>query len=149
MTDILLDSSNDLSIVDGGLELIDTTEVLIRQKLLNRLRSFTDTLFTNINYGINSRVAFGKNTQDALTQNIKTVVSTTRGVVRLVSFSSTVGEDRIYRARFTYEISTGVISGLDIPIGSPQIVPEPTVGIWQNGTWTFNSLWDNEEVWGV
>ena len=152
MTDILLDSNNDLSIIDGQLQLIDTQEILIRQKLLNRLKSFTNTLFTNVNYGINTNLAFGKNTQDALTQNIKTIVSTTSGVVRLVSFEFNVSVDREYRCRFTYEIETGAIEGLDIPLAGTNITEspqEPVIGIWNNGVWTYNSIWDAQEIWGT
>lgn len=150
MTDIALDSTNDLLIEDGIFNLLTTQETVVRQKLLNRLRSFTRTLFTDVNYGIRQEVAFGKNTQAALTQNIKTIISTTAGVVRLVSFDSTVGVDRVYRADFTYEVTTGAIEGLTIPIAAtPAPTPPTSTGVWQDGLFTFSGIWDNTQIWGT
>ena len=67
MTDLLLGANNDLVIYNGQLSLIQTQEELIRQRLLNRLRTFTGTLFTNINYGIDVNL-IGSKTDKSFTR---------------------------------------------------------------------------------
>lgn len=112
MTDILLDSVNDLFISGGQISLITDVETLTRQRLLNKLRTFTNTLFTNVNYGIDVNLVFERGTKALLDQHLKTLISDTEGVVKLVSFSSNVGTNRIYTCQFQYQIETGEIVGI-------------------------------------
>lgn len=147
MTDIKLNSVNDLDFTSGRLWLIDTQEELIRQRLLNRLRTFKGTLFTDIDYGIEDDLVFRKGTQGLLDQHLKDVISSVKGIVSLVSFSSTVGSDRIYVCNFTYKIESGAIVGIDgLSFGSSGIIS--TVGVWNEGKWDYSNFWNNDEIWG-
>lgn len=150
MTDIYLDSNNDLLLIDGQMFLIDTIEVLVRQRILNKLRAFTDTLFTNINYGIKSNLVFAKGTQSLLDQEIKALITNTKGVVKLIGYTSEVGLSRTYTASFEYEIETGEIVGIsNLPISGDTGITNPiTLGIWKDGFWDYSGLWVDDEIFG-
>lgn len=149
MTDILLGPDNDLFIENGQLVLIDSVEVLVRQRLLNKLRTITGTLFTNIDYGIDRTLLFKKGTKDFLDQNIQSLIDNTTGVIQLLEFESSVNLDREYVLKFKYEIETGEIvgiSGLSFnPYDSGVVAAK---GIWLNGYWDYSGVWDKNEVWG-
>ena len=147
-TDLKLNSFNDLDFTGGRLTLITTKEGLVRQRLLNRLNSFTGTLFTNINYGLNADLIFSKDTQSLVDQDIRGKIITTEGVIKLISYTSTVGEDRIYRANLSYEIETGeIVSIVNLGVGSEGFVSRK--GVWSNGIWDYYGIWDDEEIWGI
>ena len=150
MTDLVIGPTNDLLFQNGQLVLIQTKEELIRQRLLNKLRTFTGTLFTNIDYGIDVNLVFERNTKTFLDQHLKTLISETPGVIELVEFSSTVGVDRYYRMQFKYKIETGDIvgiKGLTILGGSiTEIISNR--GIWTDGYWDYSGVWDDTEIWG-
>ena len=113
MTDIYLDPTNDLFFLNGEILLIEDKGLLVRQRIHNKLRAFTGTLFTDINYGIRATLVFAKGTQSLLDQDIKTLVSETTGVVKLISYTSNVSASREYTASCTYEIETGEIVGIN------------------------------------
>ena len=107
MSDITLTGDNDLYINNGQIYLLETQEELTRQKLLNKLRSFTNTLFTNVNYGIRDSLVFERDTQSLLDQDIKSLIQNTRGIVELKEYTSEVSTGRTYTANFTYSVVTG------------------------------------------
>ena len=149
MTDIYLDHTNDLLLTEGQIFLVEDIEVLVRQRILNKLRAFTGTLFTNINYGVKASLVFAKGTTSLLDQDIKTLIANTEGVVKLVSYTSQVNINRTYTASFEYEIETGEIVGVNnIPISSGSVDQMLSLGIWKDGAWDYSTLWDNEEIWG-
>lgn len=148
MTDMKLDSEGDLLIENGRFILFETVEEWIRQKVLITLSTISGTWFADINFGINSNLVFQKGTQTELDQNIKKLISEIDGVVSLVSFSSTVGYDRVYRCSFEYSITTGEITSIaNLPTagGGAGLVTE---GIFIDGVWDFTGTWDNKETWG-
>jgi hypothetical protein len=150
MTDILLGTDNDLMLEGGQITLIGTQEVLVRQRILNKLRAFTGTLFTNINYGISTNLVFSLGTKSLLDQEIKNLVINTKGVNRLVSYSSEVSNQRVHTAAFSYEISTGEIVGIaGLYIGPDTGSQTPKEGVWSDGVWDYSGYWANEEVWGI
>jgi hypothetical protein len=149
MTDIALGLDNDLLLQNGKISLIETLDALVRQRLLNKLRAFTGTLFTNINYGIKANLVFNKGTQSLLDQDIKTLISNTDGVVKLISYSSVVNEQRLNTINFTYEITNGEqidVSGLSITGAGPQTVIEEEAA---DGIWDYTGVWNNTGVFGV
>lgn len=150
MTDLALNSVNDLSFFNGDLVLIQTVEELTRQRLLNKLRTFTGTLFTNINYGIDVTLIFEKGTKEFLDQHLKTLIAETPGIEELVEFTSTVGVDRYYRLQFRYKITTGDIVGIKglTIMGGSSSLPVSNLGIWKDGYWDYSGYWDDEEIWG-
>lgn len=149
MTDIYLDHTNDLLLREGQIFLVEDIEVLVRQRILNKLRAFTGTLFTNINYGINASLVFAKGTSSLLDQDIKTLIANTAGVVKLISYTSQVNEQRVYTSSFEYKIETGEIVGVNnVPISGGILEQALSVGIWKDGVWDYSSLWDDEEIWG-
>lgn len=148
MTDILLGPDGDLFIENGQLKLIDSIEVLTRQRLLNKLRTITGTLFTNIDYGIDRNLLFKKGTKDFLDQNIQSLIDNTTGVIRLVEFESSVNLNREYVLTFKYEIETGEIIGIrDLGVSS---TGDATIasGIWVDGYWDYSGTYEFTEVWG-
>lgn len=150
MTDIQLDSVNDLFISGGQISLITDIETLTRQRILNKLRAFTNTLFTNVNYGVDVNLVFDRGTKALLDQHLKTLISDTAGVIKLVSFSSNVGTNRVYTCRFQYQIKTGEIvgiRGIDVTKStSGEVVSR--AGVWRDGYWDYSGIWSDEEVWG-
>jgi hypothetical protein len=149
MTDIQLGPDNDLLIVNGQINLIETTEVLVRQRLLNKLRAFTGTLFTNIDYGIRANLVFAKGTQSLLDQDIKALISNTRGVVKLVSYTSSDNPQRTLTVDFEYEIETGEIVGIKgLNVSGSSSEQYGRGGIWVNGIWDYSGTWDQDEIWG-
>jgi len=150
MADIQLNSQNDFDIRDGQLYLTQTRQNLVQQRLLNRLRSFTGTLFTNINYGLNSKLVGAVATRDSLAQNIKTLITTTPDIVRLLSYEDFVeNSTRTYYATFTAETVTGDIVGIgDIPVGTT-VPGQQRLRIWRDGVWHYDGIWYDDSVWGV
>ena len=149
MTDLLLGANNDLVIYNGQLSLIQTQEELIRQRLLNRLRTFTGTLFTNINYGIDVNLIGSKTDKSFLDQDIKDIIESTPGIIDLVEFVSEVDLDRVYSLRFKYTIETGEIIGItNLGISSESLFVR-SKGVWKDGYWDYSGIWDDEEIWGV
>ena len=149
MTDLFLGSDNDLFFENGQLVLIKDTEVLVRQRLLNKLRTFTGTLFTNINYGIDTNLIFQKGTKDLLDQHLKTLISNTTGIIALKSFESSVSTDRQYTCKFQYTIETGEIVGISgLAISTTGVPSVVGVGIWKDGYWDYSGVWDDDEIWG-
>lgn len=151
MADIQLNSQNDFDIRGGQLYLTQTRQNLVQQRLLNRLRSFTGTLFTNINYGLNSNLVGARATQDALAQNIKKLITTTPDIIRLVSYSDRIDTaTRTYFATFTAETVTGEIVGIgDIPVGSTLPPKESVLRIWRDGVWHYDGVWHDDSIWGT
>ena len=152
MSDIQLNASNDFDILDGQLYLTQTREELVQQRLLNRLRTFTgdSSLFTNINYGLNSNLIGARGTRDALATNIKTLITTTPDILRLVSYTDNVDSaTRTYFATFTAETVTGEIVGIgDIPVGGTLPPTQQRLRIWRNGVWNNDGYWHDDTIWG-
>jgi hypothetical protein len=147
MTDIKLGSNNDFVIEDGSFLLITETSELVRQRLLNKLRAFTGTLFTNVDYGVDQTLFFERGTKSLLDQNLKTLISETQGIISLVSFESSVGTDRFYRCSFVYSTEVGEIEGIDgLTLGANGTILDE--GIWKDGRWVFTGTWQEDEIWG-
>lgn len=149
MSDLLLGPSNDLVIINGQLQLITTVETLTRQRLVNKLRTFTGTLFTNVDYGIDVNLVFERGTQDLLDQHLKTLISDTPGIDEIVEFSSEV-INRVYRCTFRYKIETGEITGVsNLSLSGESSGAELSNGIWVDGYWDYTGTWDNKDLWGT
>lgn len=119
MTDLVLGDDNDLLVINGQLQLFQTKEGFIRQRLMISLNTFTNTWFENINFGINQNLIFAKGTQDLLDQDIKTIITGTDGVIKLLTYTSTVDTiTRIYTAAFSYETAEGVILSSEVTINN-------------------------------
>ena len=147
MTDLVLTAANDLEIDNGQLVLINKLEVLTHQRIIFHLRSFTKTLFNDVSFGIDQDLLFAKNTTDLLDQNIKGIVSTTAGVVKLLEFTSKVESDRVYRCTFTYEIESGEIETIS-QLSFTALGIIRAKGVWVDGKWDYFAIWDNAEIWG-
>lgn len=119
MTDLVLGNDNDLLVINGQLQIFQTKEEFIRQRIMISLNTFTNTWFENINFGINQNLLFAKGTQDLLDQDIKTIISNTRGVINLTSYSSSVDPiTRRYTATFSYQTEEGGITEVrQLPFG--------------------------------
>ena len=147
MTDLALNTENDLLVVNGQLSLLTTQESFIRQRIMISLNTFTKTWFENQNFGINQELIFEKGTQSLLDQDIRTIVTETSGVQKILDFTSTVSPARRYTCDFTYITDTGeIVVNKNISIGGEGVIT--TVGIWTNGYWDYLGVWDDEEVWG-
>lgn len=147
MTDVKLGTNNDFEIIDGSFSLIQETSELVKQRLLNKLRAFTGTLFTNVDYGVDQTLFFERGTKTLLDQNLKTLISETKGIISLVNFESKVGTDRFYRCSFVYSTEVGEIQGIDgLTLGANGVILDE--GIWKDGKWVFSGTWQDEEIWG-
>ena len=119
MTDLVLGNDNDLLVINGQLQIFQTKEEFIRQRIMISLNTFTNTWFENINFGINQNLIFAKGTQDLLDQDIKTIITGTDGVIKLLTYTSTVDTiTRIYTAAFSYETAEGVILSSEVTINN-------------------------------
>lgn len=148
MTDIELGADNDLVVSAGQLLLIQTKEVMVRQRLLNKLRAFTGTLFTNQNYGIDSDFIGSRGQKEVLDEHLKSLIIETKGVLEMISFEGSLNkESRTYSCQFKYLIDVGEISGISLLFTNQGIVDFKKVGIWRNGYWIYNGSWEND-AWG-
>jgi len=146
MTDLALNTENDLLVVNGQLVLLATQEELTRQRLMISLNTFTKTWFENQNFGINQELIFEKGTQGLLDQDVKTIITETTGVVKLLEFISRVDTDRVYRNDFTYLTEEGdIVSVANVSFGGNGLLS--TVGIFENGVWNYLGIWDDEAIW--
>lgn len=148
MSDIKLDSNNDLFLLDGQIVLIEEKEELVRQRLMNRLQTFTNSLWTNRFYGIDVNLLGIRTSNTVLMdREIKLLISQTKGIIRLVEFSSRIGIDRVYRCTFKYQIETGEIIGIKGLNVKRTLVP--IRGVFYNGYWHYDRRWDTNETWGI
>jgi hypothetical protein len=147
MTDLVLGNDNDLLVIGGKLQIFDKKEEFIRQRLMISLNTFTNTWFENINFGINQNLIFAKGTQGLLDQDIKTIITETDGVIKILSYSSIVDPiTRVYTMTFSYETQEGdIVSLTGVTLGgSPNTKPIFNA----NGYWDYSGTWGDEEVWG-
>ena len=146
MTDLVLGDDNDLLVINGQLQIFQTKEEFIRQRIMISLNTFTNTWFENINFGINQNLIFAKGTQDLLDQDIKTIITETDGVLKLLSYSSKVDPiTRIYTMTFSYETEEGLIVNLTgVTIGGPPNL-KPIFN--ENGYWDYGGTWVDGFVW--
>ena len=146
MTDLVLGNDNDLLVINGQLQIFQTKEEFIRQRIMISLNTFTNTWFENINFGINQNLIFAKGTQDLLDQDIKTIITGTDGVIKLLSYASSVDPiTRIYTLNFSYETEEGLIVSLTgVTLGdSPNLTPIFN----EDGFWDYGGTWTDEFVW--
>lgn len=148
MTDLALDTENDLLVVNGQLVLLGNTEEVVRQRLMISLNTFTLTWFENQNFGIDQTLIFEKGTEELLSQDIRTIVTETTGVQKLLEFSASTGTDRIYRCDFTYVTDTGEITSVtNVSFGSTGLIT--TVGVFEDGVWNYEGVWGDDDLWPV
>ena len=146
MTDLALSTENDLLVVNGQLVLLSTQEELTRQRLMISLNTFTKTWFENQNFGINQELIFEKGTQGLLDQDVKTIITETTGVVKLLEFVSRIDTDRVYRNDFTYLTEEGdIVSIANVSFSGNGLLN--TVGLFEDGVWNYLGIWDNEAIW--
>lgn len=146
MTDLALSTENDLLVVNGQLVLLSTQEELTRQRLMISLNTFTKTWFENQNFGINQELIFQKGTQGLLDQDVKTIITETTGVVKLLEFVSRIDTDRVYRNDFTYLTEEGdIVSVANVSFSGNGLLN--TVGIFEGGVWNYLGIWDDEAIW--
>jgi len=147
MTDLALDDDNDLLVFNGQLVLLTKVEEVVRQRIMISLKTSTNTWFENKNFGINADLLFTKGTKELLDQDIKTIVSETAGVIRVLSFVSNVDKSsRIYRCNFVYETETGEITSItNVTFGNAGLLS--TTGIFVNGVWNYDGIWTDEFIW--
>ena len=148
MTDILMNEHNDVHIQEGQILLVAHKEVLVKQRLLNRLRTFSNTYWVDRNYGLNVNLFFVKGSKVLLDKHLQKVISDTEGIEELLSFESEVNPvTRIYTCKFSYKVETGAITSVkDMPIYGDSV--SDATGIWREGIWHHEGIWDNEEIWG-
>ena len=114
-----------------------------------KLRSFTGTLFTDINYGINVDLVFAKGTKELLDQHLKELIQAEQGIIELVRFESFVDRGRNYHCDFEYKVVDGEIVGIrGLRVGGSTNATTAPAGIWRNGYWDYSGSWSNEEIWG-
>lgn len=147
MTDLRLGVDGDLLLENGSVKIIDSLEELTRQRLLIKLRTFTKTLFTNVNFGVDQDLLFKKNTKSLLDQEIKTLIEETEGVLTLKSFTSKTSKERTYSCDFEYSVTTGeIVSVTSLTFGSTGSLTK--VGVWEGSQFEYLGTWANDELWG-
>lgn len=149
MTDLALDDDNDLLVFNGQLVLLATVEELVRQRILISLRTFTGTWFENKNFGIDRNLVFTKGAADLLDQDIKTIITETTGVIKLLSYVSTINpETRTYTSSFVYETETGEITSItNLAFGNTGVTTTLTEGVFVDGVWNDSGIWTDEFIW--
>lgn len=147
MTDLALNDDNDLLVFNGQLVLLTTVEELVRQRIMISLKTSTNTWFENKNFGINADLIFAKGTKDLLDQDIKTIITETSGVIKVLTFTSKVDStSRVYRCNFVYETETGTITSItNVTFGSTGLLS--TTGVFVNGVWNYDGIWTDEFIW--
>lgn len=139
MASYLIDTStNDYKYSEGYLEITPNTQTLLAQNLRQKLKTFTNTLYTNIDYGLDSKFLTEPTDKVEFDQHIKGLVLEEIGIQAITKFSSKIDEDHRYSCTFTA-----------ISDESELIPVEARVGY--NNPFTTEGLWVSTKVnpWGV
>lgn len=105
MTDFLIDpNTNDWVISDDRLKVVEESDVLTTQRLYQRLKTFRDTLFTNLDYGVSFELMGSADSKQEIDQHYKKLILSITGITTIQSFTSEVGEDGLYSC--TFEVFT-------------------------------------------
>ena len=149
MSDIMLNDNNDILIVGGDIVLISTKERMVYQRLLNKLRTFTHSLWTNINYGVDRNLIFKRTPKYVLDNHYSSLIINTQGVSEIIELESEINTaTRVYSLTFKVRTENGSILGIKNLSSTVGDNKQNTLGIWANGRWVFDGMWDNEEIWG-
>jgi len=118
-TDIYLDPlTDDIDLTQNVMRLTNTIEELSRQKVTIALKTFKGEWFANVNFGIpylanddNPIQLLGAgNNQSLIDAAVRDIILTRDGIVRIVSFSSSVDRaTRSYTATFQATTEDGEI----------------------------------------
>lgn len=118
MTDILLDSSGDISIVNGDVVLIPTIQQLVRQQVQITLRTFRGEWPYNTDFGVpyvsnqyNTTQILGKYPKTLFDLHIREAIVSVENVLDILEYSSTLDlPSQIISVRFKATTPTGTIS---------------------------------------
>lgn len=114
MTDIALDASGDLIILEGQIPLLGTTQEFVEQRIQISLRTISGDWFKDINFGIPRELLFAKGTEGMLNAAIIDIINETPGIQKITEFDSSVDvRTRIYTASFTAITDSGEIISLE------------------------------------
>lgn len=114
MTDIALDTSNDLIIENGQIPLLRTEEEFTKQRLDIHLRTISGDWFLDINFGLPRELLFAKGTQGLLDSEILSIIGNTEGIQRILTFSSDLNvRTRVYTVNFTAVTDSGEIIAIE------------------------------------
>lgn len=112
MSDILLNTDGDLSIVGGKVTLISDSLQALEQRLTIRLKTFQEEWFLNVNHGLPYyQQIFTKSIAQSSVDNLfRSYILETDGVVRLFDFSSTLNhQTRKYTLTFSVAAESGEV----------------------------------------
>ena len=149
MSDIMLNDDNDILIVGGDIVLISTKERMVYQRLLNKLRTFTHSLWTNINYGVDRNLIFKRTPKYVLDNHYSSLIINTQGVSEIIELESEINPaTRVYSLTFKVRTENGSILGIKSLSSTGGDKKQDILGIWVNGRWVSYGMWDNNEIWG-
>lgn len=118
MTDITLDTNNDLMIQDGQIPLLGTTEKFVKQRLGIHLKTISGDWFRDVDFGLPRNLLYSKGTQGMLDAAIVEIIVGTSGIKTVTEFKSKLDvSTRIYTVDFSAVTDDGqiiTIAGLEI-----------------------------------
>lgn len=147
MASYLIDpATNDYEHTDGYLLITPDTQILLAQNLRQKLKTFTDTLYTNIDYGIDSIFLTEPSDQGEFDQHVKGLVLEEPGVRAIIQFSSSLDKEHQYSCVFTATTDEGELIPIEARVNYNN--PFTTEGLWVGAKINPWGVLINEEVVG-
>ena len=148
MSSLLIDPvTNDIASSGGKLIVAEDSITLTAQYVRNLLKSFTGTLFTNINYGVEERFLTEITDISELDQHIKGLILSVPGVLSIKTFSSSIDSGTGgYSCDFQAVTEENEVFEINLPLGvNNTLISE---GVWYEGVMNPWGVLIEDEVIG-
>ena len=119
MTDLIMDVNFDLSIVDGGINIFEDITLLTAQKVKINLQNYRGEWFRDVNTGVPylQQILGLRNSKELADTILKTTIVATDNIDSILTYSSTVNQERQLIVTFSASMVTGgTIENLTVEI---------------------------------
>ena len=109
--DLKLGTNKDLLFLNGGCPITENFSDSVGQRLLIRLRTFMGEWFLRTDYGVPYDTVLGKKVKKSVVDMMfQEQIYKERGVAQIVSFTSSLGDNRVYSCRFRVRATNGELT---------------------------------------